>query len=121
MNIFILDDDINRHDFLIKMLGNKYNNTNIVSAQTADEAYKFLKNEKWDMIFLDHDLGGEAYVDSNLPNTGYQVAKFIKNNNIKYDICIIHSMNPVGARNIQSILPDSNLIPIVLFQSKFVE
>jgi hypothetical protein len=47
-------------------------------------------------ISFDHDLGYDL--------TGYDVAKYIVENNIKIDGFTVHSMNPVGAKNIIDLL-----------------
>jgi hypothetical protein len=65
---------------------------------------------EWDLICLDHDLGGEVYVDSNELNTGYQVAKFLATKNPKC-LIIIHSSNFWGACNMMSVLPQADYIP----------
>jgi len=46
---------------------------------TAKETIEKLSSEKWDYVFLDHDLGGQTYVPSG-PGTGYEVAQWISNN-----------------------------------------
>ena len=48
-------------------------------------------------ISFDHDIGDEYY-------SGYQVAKYIAENEIPMVGFAIHSMNPVGADNIRQIL-----------------
>lgn len=63
-----------------------------------------LKEEKWDVLFLDHDVNSVKY-------TGYDVAKFIVKNGIKIPQIFIHSMNPVGADNIKGILPHAFIKP----------
>jgi CheY-like chemotaxis protein len=51
--------------------------------------------EKWDVMFLDHDLG------LNYPD-GYELAKAISENP-PYQV-VVHSMNIVGARNMVNLL-----------------
>jgi len=119
MNIFIVEDDQVRIDiFKEKFEGIK--NAKLFIATTASEAKKILKENKdkqWDMIFLDHDLGGRVYVESADQNTGYQVAKFIRDNDIKYYNIITHTLNPMGAKNIQGILKDCNHVPFTLLRT----
>ena len=55
-----------------------------------------LKNKREIIIDFDHDLGQGK--------TGYDVAKYIVENNISIKGFKIHSMNPVGARNIYELL-----------------
>ena len=49
-----------------------------------------------DFISLDHDLGEEK--------TGYDIAKYIVENNISIKAFSCHSMNPVGKKNIEELL-----------------
>ena len=57
-----------------------------------------LFTDKKAMIYIsfDHDLG--------LSKTGYDVAKYIVENQIKIEGFQCHSMNPVGRRNIEDLL-----------------
>jgi hypothetical protein len=55
-------------------------------------------------------------VDSSEENTGYTVAKFLKEklDNGKFESfpdIIIHSYNPIGADNIQNLFPFSQKLP----------
>jgi CheY-like chemotaxis protein len=54
-----------------------------------------------DLIFLDHDLGGQTYVDSDEGNTGYQFVKWLKENDPQWKerSYVVHSLNPSGADN----------------------
>jgi DNA-binding response OmpR family regulator len=71
---------------------------------------KKLLTEKYDIIFLDHDLEGQAYVNSEYYNTGATAAKMIvkrrSETKIKFPI-IIHSANPHGADSMFDTLRDS--------------
>lgn len=71
---------------------------------------KKLLTEKYDIIFLDHDLEGQAFVNSDYYNTGTTAAKMIvkrrSETKIKYPI-IIHSANPHGADSMFNILRDA--------------
>ena len=48
------------------------------------------------VVSFDHDLGEEK--------TGYDIAKYIVENNIPIKAFTIHSMNPVGVKNIRELL-----------------
>lgn len=112
MNIFILEDDKERmKKFRRNLIGHI-----IFHSDNVQDAKLILSKEKIDIIFLDHDLDDRVYVDSNELNTGYQLAKWIYENNIKYQRVIVHSLNEYGRKNIKSILKDAELIPFsVLF------
>lgn len=116
MKIFILEDSSVRIQKFIDNLNKQ--GVIFFIAKSAEEAYEILSEHKeFDLIFLDHDLGGKVFVDSNESNTGYQVAKFITKHNIKSKRIIAHSLNNVGAENIKNILPQTELISFFnLFQ-----
>jgi CheY-like chemotaxis protein len=82
-------------------------------AISANAAIEYLKNNKYDLIFLDHDLGGLEMIDSSFYNTGYTVAKFMKENNVKGRV-VIHSLNPSGAQNIKFLLKNAKVIPFTV-------
>jgi hypothetical protein len=108
MNILILEDDFDRMDsFRDNLKDHK-----VVIVHTAQECIDMLKDHEWDMLFLDHDLGGEQMVDSEEENTGATVAKFLSRN-LKYKppTVIIHSMNPPGAQYMMDLLPGSLRVP----------
>lgn len=50
------------------------------------------------------------YVDSNDENTGYRVAEFLSDKNVKCKI-IVHSWNSQGAKNILRVLPQADYRP----------
>jgi CheY-like chemotaxis protein len=110
VNIFVLEDDEQRKlAFKRKFLGH-----NITIIDNIKEAINILStNIAFDMIFLDHDLGGEVYVNSENENTGYQLAKWISQQKkiLKESIIIVHSLNQVGAQNIKAVLPNAWLQP----------
>ncbi len=61
----------------------------------------------YDVILLDHDLGGEELVNSEEPNTGYQFAKWLveHQSRLKGSACVIvHSWNGPGADDIAWLL-----------------
>lgn len=72
----------------------------------ARSYYEFIQNleEKGapEFISFDHDLGYNE--DTNEEKTGYDCAKYLVDyclkNNIKVPDYVVHSMNPVGERNI---------------------
>ncbi len=105
----ILEDNPARFPFLINkmsMICYPYIDLLII-ATTAEEAMNELKRHRlWNVIMLDHDLDGRTYVDSDERNTGYQVAKFIRENKIEFGLCIIHSLNQNGSKRILNLLKD---------------
>ncbi len=106
--ILFLDDMKVRHDsFRLR-----FPNENITFVETAKEAIAILEKDlQWDVICLDHDLGGRIFVDSEDENTGYQVAKFLSGKKMTCNI-IVHSCNPVGAKRMLDLLPNAYYAPM---------
>lgn len=67
-------------------------------AKSYDEAIKIFKNneDKTFIVDFDHDLGEDK--------TGYDIAKYIVEQNIPIIAYKIHSMNPIGRANINQLL-----------------
>jgi CheY-like chemotaxis protein len=108
MKILILEDNPERH---------KAFRHNLVGAvlkivTTVEECIHALKTDMWDALFLDHDLGGEAFVDPSEKETGYHVAKWLEDNpDRKPSTIIIHSLNYSGAARMKMCLPDAVVSP----------
>jgi CheY-like chemotaxis protein len=106
MNILVLEDNIERQKAFTK----KFNENTLVFVETANDAIEKLKSQKWDCLFLDHDLGEETE-DSN-PGNGYEVAQWLANHaEHKPNEIIIHSANPVGSTRMKSELPEAKIVP----------
>lgn len=95
MNVFILEDDPER----IKRFKQMLIGHNLVITDVAWEANEILSQMLFDFIFLDHDLGGEQMVDTNVENTGSTVAKHIPSTINRNVQVYVHSFNPIGAQN----------------------
>ena len=117
MKVFVLDDMEVRLEWFRTRLCHKYKAI-VVTAKTVSEAITcFEMHNDFDAIFLDHDLGERAFVDSSDPETGFQVAKYIRDNNINAKLIVVHSLNYGGAMNILSVLPSAKYIPYSLLQT----
>lgn len=96
MRILFLDDNPNRHrQFLMQTIGCIV--TQVWTARECIDA--FLANEPFDLVCLDHDLGGKTYQEEK-ENSGTEVAEWIRHKlpKDKYPKkIIIHSWNPQGA------------------------
>lgn len=103
-NVLILEDDPNRINLFKRALcGTNY----IKITDNAQECIKFLSEQKWDVLFLDHDLGGRVYVKET-ENTGYEVALWLEEHKDKQpNTIIIHSYNPEGAKRMNQALPNA--------------
>jgi CheY-like chemotaxis protein len=102
MKILILEDDPQRVYVFYGMLAEH----DLVVVNSANEAITLINDYKFNRIFLDHDLGGKVYVDSDEENTGYQVAKILPNSNNDSTTVVVHSWNKKGVTNMLSALKD---------------
>jgi len=100
MNVLFLDDNpIRRKMFL----------SEVPSAQIVDtvaECIKKLEEEEWDYVLLDHDLGGETFVDSSRGDTGMEVVRWILEKKPKIGHVVVHSHNVPAANRMISLLED---------------
>ena len=91
--IFIDDEREEMFDKIATKVGYKYIHCH--SYETAIRCIE-LYNDSQLIIDLDHDLG--------LGKTGYDVAKYIIENDIAIEGFKIHSMNLIGVSNIRQLL-----------------
>jgi len=94
--LFLDDDQYRQFKFLEMAIGH-----DVTMCSTAAEAILALDKE-FDLICLDHDLGGRTFVDSDDPETGMSVAREIarRSQRLPRDLrVIVHSFNPAGADN----------------------
>ena len=105
MNIYIYVDDIREDDTFFKTL---YNYTHMewipIICRSAEEAIFFLNyyNEEFYNVIIDfdHDLG----MNDDIAPSGYDICKYIVENQIPMLGFHIHSMNPVGVANMRQLL-----------------
>jgi hypothetical protein len=105
----ILEDSFARIDTFRRKLEKDYDLYFFDNVKDSIEALQIMG--PFNIVFLDHDLDDKIYVNSNEANTGYQLAKYISENNLKFDQIIIHSMNPVGSDNMKRLLPEAIIAP----------
>lgn len=97
--IFLLEDSESRIDWFKQTFGDD----NVVYSKNPEESLEYLKNSHFDIIFLDHDLGG-AYTPGEYGD-GIDLAKKMVEEEIHINTpIIVHSLNPVGAENIAKTL-----------------
>lgn len=97
MRIFVLEDDPTRIDTLFKELGSGHDWTIVDSCERVD---KF--QPPYDVILLDHDLGGRQLEDHE--DNGAVFAELIKDKLVPDDVVIVHSYNPAGTQRILGTL-----------------
>jgi len=104
MKIFVLEDDtirIEKFELLFK-------NQQLRIVQNVEDAITSCLSDEFQIMWLDHDLGGRIWTDSNEENTGYQFVKWlIENQKQKNALIYIHSMNPIGANKMLNLLLDN--------------
>ena len=105
MKVLVLEDNKDR----LNWFKETFSKCELYIAMTAEKAADAIMKWEFDLIFIDHDLADET-------RTGYDFAKLlaeeIRVGRITNDPSIyIHSLNPVGAKNIKSILVDAIICP----------
>ncbi len=106
MNIYIYVDDIREDDtffnhtfdraFWIPIVCRTYEETIRVINEFYHDNYFFLD--------LDHDLGEDNKMNNDIAPSGYDICKYIVENQIPMLGFHIHSMNPVGVANMRQLL-----------------
>lgn len=107
MKILILEDSEER----IKAFKKNFIGVEIVFTDKPDVAIEELKKGGFAALFLDHDLGGTTFAESD-ENSGYAVAKWLEENpQFQPEVIILHSLNPIGVQNMQRALPKARVVP----------
>lgn len=88
--ILFLDDNYRRHFLMMRYLL-------CDRVFTADEAIVKLSEKSYYAVFLDHDLDGHEYADSDGKNTGMEVVRYIVKEKPSIERIIIHSHNEKAA------------------------
>jgi len=108
LKILILEDCPERQK---KFCDNLMAADSIVIVENPSDAKAKLNEEEWDVLFLDHDLGGQVYQESK-EGTGWEVADWLsKNESRKPPTIICHSLNTAGRNNMLSLLPGAIDLP----------
>jgi len=107
--ILFLDDDANRAALAYQRFTvDKRNQT--IWCTTAAEAINVLENYELDECYLDHDLGGQHWVDSRREDCGMEVVRWIERRSSgelqKLQKCkfTVHSWNIPAAKQMVSRL-----------------
>lgn len=101
--ILVLEDDPYRYEVFKDALGRR---SVLKWTDNALAAIEALEKEDFDIIFLDHDLGGLTFVSESDENTGSEVVRWLtKNFKAEEQPCIIiHSLNGPAAISMKSKL-----------------
>ena len=103
MILFILDDSFERLKAFRRACHPSWS---VVTAASYAEAVERAKGQRFDAMFLDHDLNNEEEGSTDLSriNCGSNFAEWLVDN-YSYDCpIIIHTLNPVGGENMKKIL-----------------
>ena len=65
--------------------------------KTAKEMIDLLAKTKADLLFLDHDLNDETYVNSSREDCGMEVVRYITKNKPTIGQIIVHTHNPAAS------------------------
>ena len=107
MRVLIVEDNLDR----IRKLRRFFIGHEVDITEEAQKAIELLKSNTYNLVLLDHDLGGVEMAPSD-EFSGFAVAEYISKNNLNPEV-IIHSCNPVGASRMQQVLPSAIKIPYV--------
>ena len=103
MNILFLDDNPERQ----KAFKRKITTAIIVATSQACIEALSIEDMEWDMVFLDHDLGGEEMVGSDRDDCGMAVVRWISQNEPFIRHIIVHTMNPPAGVEMERSLKDA--------------
>jgi CheY-like chemotaxis protein len=105
MKILFLDDSEERIYAFVQKAA--FGDT-VYIARTAAECIEKLQEREYDIISLDHDLGGEVFVNSNRADCGMEVVRWMdKNLPSRGAKVIIHSWNIPAANAMSHWLIDA--------------
>ena len=116
MNILFLDDNSQR----LKSFKSKVPSAK--TCKTAQECIEILqKQEVWNIVFLDHDLGGEEMVESGREDCGMEVVRWIQENEPQIRNIIVHSHNGPAGMEMVNKLQDAKYIASYVPYSIMIE
>lgn len=128
MKIFILEDNHDRMAAISKLLAAVTTETGIdvgvpVRAETADSALEHLRAQDFDLLLLDHDLGGDP--EKLAHNCGKTVARFLETNVLRtIKLIVVHSVNVEEATKMVAILSPhypATHIPFTVLKTHIVD
>lgn len=106
LKILFLDDRSKR----IHSAFEKFKDQDLRIVTNVTECLRYLSQEDWDLVFLDHDLGGKEFCSLNDPTCGMAVVSYIRWHKWppekKKPEFIIHSSNAFAAISMAEVLKD---------------
>lgn len=118
LKVLILEDDPARMVAFRKRLDESGRAYELDHSETAAGAILMLQHQRYDIIFLDHDLGGRTFVDhtNDKEDCGMRVAEWLS---VRPSLVtetgpiIIHSLNGPAARIMNELIGEAASIPFV--------
>jgi len=113
MRVFVLEDDPHR----LLWFHQRFYQDELTCCSTAADAIKAFKGQ-WDLVFLDHDLGGETFVDSARDDTGAGFVRACADDLAQCQAVAVHSMNQAGAMRMLAMIGEhAKWIPFPMLQA----
>jgi hypothetical protein len=120
MKALFLDDMDQRHKSFHNKFGDQFETTHVYG---FGEFITAMTNDDYDILFLDHDLSETAIMcdpDDIDERTGSDAAKWLVRYYADKDFkpgVVVHSMNPIGRKNMVSILKDGGIdaVPLAFY------
>lgn len=92
----------------IRQVPNSFNDYyNVTKVTNYVDAIQELQKSCFEYIDLDHDLGEEK--------TGYDICKYIIENNIQCKTLYIHTSNPVGRYNMEQLIKRYTNFNVIIY------
>lgn len=98
MNVLFLDDSPERRSRFTSLVPHGQ------CVETAQECIDRLASQSWDVVFLDHDLGGEAMMPTTHQNSGSAVVRWMIEQRSPVRYVVVHSLNSPAATGMVSDL-----------------
>jgi DNA-binding response OmpR family regulator len=106
MRVLILEDD----DMRIEHFKKRFPDAALDIVKHAEEAIYCLKENQYDIICLDHDLGDQQ-MEWDEEDCGMLVAEYLAENPQEHAKVIIHSFNTPRAMRMHYLIRGSNYFP----------
>ena len=117
--ILFLDDDIRRCEIFLEKIDT---DETIDVVYDAFDCIAKLKENEYEVAFLDHDLGGEVGDSETEENSGSGVVRWIVKNKPKIGEIIVHSFNAPAAihmvTDLQAVGYKARHVPFYLLFAK---